>query len=165
MGTVCGDLLSPCVCSIRRVARDASGPHAAVSWHNWTFTSVPPPVGVSVISMHAGVDVALSVLSLYLFDHQAVRGIDFYVAASDHRPVEVEVQPVPHATSCHEISSALTGPVDVQEARAVRVGGRSSRKARPGQATGREPRRPASRTATGPQGVVWMHVHHPSAVS
>ena len=24
---------------------------------------------------------------------------------------------------------------------------------------------PASRTATGPQGVVWMHVHHPSAVS
>ncbi len=30
---------------------------------DWTFTSVPPSVGVSVISMHAGVDVALSVLS------------------------------------------------------------------------------------------------------
>ena len=28
-------------------------------------------------------------------NHQAVRGIDFYVAARDHRPVEVKMERVP----------------------------------------------------------------------
>jgi hypothetical protein len=42
--------------------------------------------------------------------------------AGDHRPVEVEVEHSPRARSCHEMSSVLTRPVHVQEARAVRVG-------------------------------------------
>ena len=52
----------------------------------------------------------------------AVRGIYFDVAAGDCRPVEVEVERLPHARSCHEMSFILTRPVDVGEMRAVRVG-------------------------------------------
>ena len=43
---------------------------------------------------------------------QAVRGIDFYVPASDHRPVEVEVEVEPcppRGRAVMNITSALTG--------------------------------------------------------
>ena len=64
-------------------------------------------------------------------------GIGFYVAAGDHRPVEVKVERVPRPRSRHEISSALTRPGHVQEAQAVRVGKMSSQNASPEQPTGR----------------------------
>ena len=66
-----------------------------------------------------------------------MRGIDFYVAAGDHRPVEVKVERVPRPRSRHEISLALTRPGHVQEAQAVRVGEMSSQNASPEQPTGR----------------------------
>jgi len=55
-------------------------------------------------------------------NHQAVRGIDFDVAADDHRPVEVKVERVPRLRSRHEVSSALTRAAHVREAQAVRAG-------------------------------------------
>ena len=69
-------------------------------------------------------------------NHQAVRGIDFDVAADDHRPVEVKVERVPRLRSRHDVSSALTRAAHVREAQAVRAGWVSSRKARPEQPTG-----------------------------
>ena len=40
----------------------------------------------------------------------AVRGIYFDVAAGNRRPVEVEVERLPHARSCHESPFILTKP-------------------------------------------------------
>ena len=94
---------------------------------------MPSPVGVNVISMSASVGVALTVP----FNQHADRGIDFCVAAGDHRPVEVKVERVPPPRSRHEISSALSRPAHVQEAQAVRVGKMSSQNASPEQPTGR----------------------------
>jgi hypothetical protein len=51
-----------------------------------------------------------------------VRGIYFDVAAGDHRTVELEVERLPHARSCHKIPFILTSPVHVEEAREDRVG-------------------------------------------
>ncbi len=55
-------------------------------------------------------------------NQHAVLGIDFDVAAGKCRPVEVELERLPHVRSCHRFPSILTRPVHVQEARAVRVG-------------------------------------------
>ena len=70
-------------------------------------------------------------------NHHAVRGIDFYVAAGNHRPVEVKVERVSRPRSRHETSSALIRPGHVQQTQAVRVGEMSSRNASPEQPTGR----------------------------
>jgi len=53
-------------------------------------------------------------------DHQAVRGIDFAVAASHRFAVEVKVERVPWARSRHGIPSVSASPAHVKRGR-VRV--------------------------------------------
>lgn len=45
----------------------------------------------------------------------AVRGIYFDEAAHNYRPIEVEVERLPHEWSCHRVPIILTRPAHIQE--------------------------------------------------
>ena len=76
---------------------------------------MPPSVGVSVISIKVGSEVAVSASLTVPSQQHAVRGIYFDEAARHCRAIEVEVERLPHEWSCHRVPIILTRPAHIQE--------------------------------------------------